>query len=763
MKRLARSPVEMRSRYDVVVVGTGYGGSVMAARLAEAGLRVGVLERGREWLPGEFPRSGREFAAHTHLGLLGAEGGAETGLFRFLLDADHGAIVGSGLGGTSLINAGVALRPDVKVWDDPRWPRALRADREGPLEQGYRRAEAMLSPCEVPETARSPKLDVLEAAGRTMGLSAQRVQATIAFADGVSAGGVELTACNGCGDCITGCNRGSKGTLQASYLPLAAAHGAELFTEVAVRRVERRGARWRVMWEPLDRGRARFAAPLCAVEAEVVILAGGALGSAEILLRSRTSGLPLSDQVGRRFTGNGTLTGLSYNMDRPVFGVGWGRREAGAYVGPAISGMIDLRERGMVLQDTAIGRPLAELLMAPLALAAALEPGPAGVASRLRAGLRALTGPFSGPESGPINHSLTWAVTSTDAADGVLELEDDKLRLRWPGVGSGSTTRAAHGLLADASAALGASYVPNPLWKHLPTHPPLTVHPLGGCVMGEDAASGAVDHRGRVFSGPEGDAVHEGLYVCDGSILPRALGANPLLTISALAERAAALLLAERGATGSAPAAPSPAALPARDRGFRFTERMEGWLSPTVARPDAAAPPADRAPLAFTITMEWDDLDALVADPSVEARTMGTLSAPSLSPLPLAVHGGRFQLFVVGDDGALRMIQRMPLTTADGRAYFLSGHKLIVDDPGPDMWLDTTTLYYDLHEGGPEGPVVGRGLVQVKLRDLLHQVTTLGQPGARGIGAMLARLRFLRVFLGRTREVYGGLLLPLVR
>ena len=65
--------------------------------------------------------------------------------------------------------------------------------------------------------------------------------------------------------------------------------------------------------------------------------------------------------------------------------------------------------------------------------------------------------------------------------------------------------------------------------------PLVTVHPLGGAVMGEDAASGVVDERGRVFAGTSGEAVHDGLYVCDGSIVPRSLGANPLLTICALA------------------------------------------------------------------------------------------------------------------------------------------------------------------------------------------------------------------------------------
>jgi len=91
--------------------------------------------------------------------------------------------------------------------------------------------------------------------------------------------------------------------------------------------------------------------------------------------------------------------------------------------------------------------------------------------------------------------------------------------------------------LIDATKALGGTFVKNPIWAREFGHDLVTVHPLGGCVMASDAQHGVVNHKGQVFSGANGTAVHAGLYVSDGSVVPRPLGVNPLLTISALAER----------------------------------------------------------------------------------------------------------------------------------------------------------------------------------------------------------------------------------
>ena len=130
----------------------------------------------------------------------------------------------------------------------------------------------------------------------------------------------------------------------------------------------------------------------------------------------------------------------------------------------------------------------------------------------------------------------------------------------------------------------GGTFLPDPLWTKLFDHKLVSVHPLGGCVMAERAEDGVVDDRGRVFTGATGSDVHEGLFVWDGSIVPRPVGVNPLLTISALAERAAALLATAEGwkidetptGTGSSHHRPAPAAAEAGPALHRADGRLLG-------------------------------------------------------------------------------------------------------------------------------------------------------------------------------------------
>src|SRR5438876_2549135 len=187
----------------------------------------------------------------------------------------------------------------------------------------------------------------------------------------------------------------------------------------------------------------------------------------------------------------------------------------------------------------------------------------------------------------------------------------------------------------------GGQYVPNPLWRALPADaagvmsgpPPggrvLTVHPLGGCPMGETARSGVVDHKGEVFNaaGANPDAVHAGLFVLDGSILPHALGVNPFLTISALAWRAAEMLRARRQWTESpvkrVPASepparkvvakeePKPVRLQLREQLYGKLDSTPSWLSellPKAGDPAWSGNPTDRLTLdrGFILRVEMD-------------------------------------------------------------------------------------------------------------------------------------------------------------
>ena len=131
-----------------------------------------------------------------------------------------------------------------------------------------------------------------------------------------------------------------------------------------------------------------------------------------------------------------------------------------------------------------------------------------------------------------------------DGSAGRMFLQDDRLRITWPGVGSEAIFAKANANLVKATEPLGGVYAANPEWHDLQSKPLVSVHPLGGCVMGERAEQGVVNHKGQVFAGASGVEVYDDLYVDDGAVLPRSLGVNPSLTISAVAERTCALIAA---------------------------------------------------------------------------------------------------------------------------------------------------------------------------------------------------------------------------
>jgi cholesterol oxidase len=135
------SPVEdLKDHYEVVVVGSGYGGAITASRLARAGRRVCLLERGKELQPGEYPNTDPEALAEMQFDAPDGHVGSRTGLYDFRINEDLNVFMGCGLGGTSLVNANVSLRADERVFSDPRWPEALRADLGTLVEDGYQRA-----------------------------------------------------------------------------------------------------------------------------------------------------------------------------------------------------------------------------------------------------------------------------------------------------------------------------------------------------------------------------------------------------------------------------------------------------------------------------------------------------------------------------------------------------------------------------------------------------------------------------------------------
>lgn len=546
-----------KQQYDFIIIGSGYGGAITAARISAATPKqsVCILERGREWEVGKFPDNLNEVIQHTRNPALNP-----TGLYDFLTFPDISVLKGCGLGGTSLINANVAIRPDEETFQQSAWPRTITRPA---LDRFYDMAVDTLAA--VPHPRSNPdhsdcllKVKGLDRRAQEIGQRAYGLDIVVnhqTFPDGKNKHGVPQKPCIDCGDCVTGCNVGAKNTLYMNYLPIAARNGADIFTKTEVKRLEKlSGGGWRI------HGR-RFGGLFpddFTLDARNVILAAGSLGTPEILLRSEKKGLPLSPKVGTQFSGNGDFFALAYNADQQLNTMGFGNnpdhpwRKQGNAPGPSIVGAVKYDgnlplDKRILVEDFSF--PSAYVSGAMLAFDAAAALGLAQDTDfgdekqeRARRDHNRPTDPYKFSDSA-FNHTLLYLIMGHDDAKGTLRLKrnfleiDERIEIDWDDAGRLPLFNLINEEIRRHARALGGSFLTNPIWQFTRVKNLITAHPLGGCPLGEDYLHGAVDEYGRVFSGD--GAVHEGLFVADGSLIPTALGVNPFLTISALSERIA--------------------------------------------------------------------------------------------------------------------------------------------------------------------------------------------------------------------------------
>lgn len=592
---------------DVLIVGSGYGGAMAAAELsglseadahAPNGRRpisVWLLERGVEYLPGSFP-SRMEDLTRRLRGSVGDRVFGGEGLFELRLGPDLNVVQANGLGGGSLINAGVMVKPRPGVFAGD-WPKPLR--KWSTRERFYRAAANRLGA----STSSGPNhigLHPLYAAGctrpdkqtvlRTIAAAARGNvddgPITVAMRDKTTTGQVRLRQCRLCGDCATGCNWGAKESLDTNLLVTAVRRGAQVYCGATVLRVGRRRAgtenRWAVEVVHTDpklrlrEGGSRW------IVARKLVLAAGALGSTEILLRSQRQardGTPppqFSSLLGRRFSGNGDMLSFGYDYLRAANAFADEDQAPGARkVGPTITGvwrtsvpaasMHSCERPGagpkrykVTIEEMAVPGPLRRFAQEMLTTSEALHRLGQIDGSTHRLGYPAPEPYGVHPEK--IRHTSVFAAMGDDGAAGTIVLgvgqdsdtSDGQVRVVWPGIGRLPLFEAQWRYIESLAARAGMAgrTIPNPMWRLLPPGMEmlardqrgalLTVHPLGGCPMGDDRTRGVVSHLGEVFDAADAreGPIHEGLFVLDGAIVPTALGTNPALTIAMLALRA---------------------------------------------------------------------------------------------------------------------------------------------------------------------------------------------------------------------------------
>jgi len=519
------------SVYDAVVIGSGYGGGVAASRLARIGLRLAVLEQGRLWRPGDFPITAKARLRTLRLTGRAPKLGDPTGLYYLSVGKGLTVFGASGLGGGSLINAGVVLRPDLGRLRKAGWPDAVVSD--GLLLKGLERAEAMLGVAPVPGPERFAKFAGMCRAAEASGRSVQLPPMTISHRPGPNAAGVMQYACRHCGDCWSGCNVGAKNTVGITYIADAIDHGAAVFCESRAECISKTEGGWEILVQDLSKAGAKSR-----IEAPIVVLAAGTLGTAELLLRAQQRGLELSSTLGEKFSANGDDLAFADKLAEPVNAIATGfppqAPRGTAPVGPHSMALIDLGdEHGPVwVHDGTM-----------MALMAALAPFENLLKLKIWNAVRLLKEGIYGNDM--IRSQILYVVAHDDAS-GRLRLQNNHVIVDWPGYSNAPERVRAELKVKAMIESMGGVFVGNPFAMTAFGGNRIIAHPLGGCAMGETVEKGVVAADGRVFDptkGPKG--VHDGLYVCDGAAVPSAIGVSPLLTITALAERAM-ILAAER-------------------------------------------------------------------------------------------------------------------------------------------------------------------------------------------------------------------------
>lgn len=551
---------------DTVVVGSGFGGSVAAYRMAEAGRSVVLLERGRPYPPGSFPRGPAEIGRAFWDPEAGLYGMYDVWSFK-----GFDSVVSSGLGGGSLIYANVLLRKDERwfVTDLPGggyepWP-VSRAD----LDPHYDAVEEMIGVAPYPldrEPYRdTPKTQAMQDAAAELGLHYSLPPLGISFAPsrGAEPGvglpiaepaygnvhGVKRRTCRLCGECDIGCNDGAKNSLDHTYLSAAAFHGADLRTEHEVKAIRPRpGGGYEVDYVHHDVDVPKGRRPVRTIACSQLILAAGTYGTTFLLLKSREAFPKLSAALGTRFSGNGDL--LSFLLkakDRNRI------RPLDASRGPVITSTIRLPDaldgapgagRGAYIQEG--GYPSFVDWMVP-----GLEPDEQIVRVVKFLWQRFVEFFKDAPDTniskelsdligdGALSvSSLPLLGMGRDVADGRLELRGGRLNVSW----SAETSEAHYARLRKTMRAmadvLGAEYA-DAGDQMLFRKRVITVHPLGGAPMGRHEGEGVCDAFGEVFGYP-------GLFIADGAAMPGPVGPNPSLTIAAMADRLCSHAL-ERG------------------------------------------------------------------------------------------------------------------------------------------------------------------------------------------------------------------------
>jgi cholesterol oxidase len=537
---------------DVVVIGSGFGGSVVADRLAKDGRGVVVLERGKAYPPGSFARTPAEFGGN----FWSPDDGLH-GLFDVWSFHGIDAIVSSGLGGGSLIYANVMIRKP-KEWFTQAHPTAPEYQESwsfqySDLEDRYAEVETFLKVQKLPPALTVPKTTAF--IDGNLG-KAEYAPLAVRFIDDYgnpvvgatlqddpdypNIFGLPRRTCCMVGECDVGCNVGAKSSMDHTYLSSASHAGASIHVRTQVKTIVKNPDHFLVGYvvhEPGVEGDEAKGLPRPTVRyirAQRVVLAAGSLGSTYLLLRNQQYLQLNSAALGSRFCGNGDLLGFLLNADRRLDSTN----------GPVITAFAEYlsnpgpegADYGMYIEDAGYPMFLNWLLQAPGVMGRFVWHG---LKHKLTLGPDTSLSDDIGRILGSArftNNALPLLGMGRDVPDGRFFLDPDDPSIMdstWTVRTSKAYFEEMRWRMRMISEQLGGTFSVNPLY-HLGRV--ISVHPLGGCpadtIIGDEVVEGVVDPYGQVHG-------VDRLWVCDGATFPGPVGPNPSLTIAAFAHRVA--------------------------------------------------------------------------------------------------------------------------------------------------------------------------------------------------------------------------------
>ena len=523
----------MSRKFDAIIIGSGFGGAITACRLAEKGMKVLILERGRRWDPKDYPRKAGDAWLFSN-----SEPARHNGWLDLRFFAHMAVTQAAGVGGGSLAYSSVALEATPSLFQNG-WPAEITYDELKPY---YDKVAQVMDLHVLPDGQLTQRFKLAREAAGKLGHADRfaKVPLAVSFSPDwnyqlndpvnpkhsktfTNAHGQQQGTCVHLGNCDIGCDVRAKNTLDLNYIPRAEQRGAEVRPLHIVRAIEVRDGGYRVAFQHIVRGRLVEGAETSAR----VLVAAGSLGSTELLLRCRDEHrtLPaLSRRLGYHWSANANVLSMAAYS---------GSDRVQQSVGPSISSAMDFMDASdhhqrFVIEDDGFPGLMLNSLRAARDAGGSMAQG-GSLLEEIEAHLGV---------DDPLKNLMVWLGAGVDAADGQLVLKrpwfwpwQRVLDLQWTPQHSEGVIEAILAKHASVSAATGGRLSPPLSWQLFKNL--VTLHPLGGCKMGATPETGVVNHLGQVFG-------YRDLYVVDGSILPTAVGRNPSHTIAALAERIAA-------------------------------------------------------------------------------------------------------------------------------------------------------------------------------------------------------------------------------